>query len=333
MHIAPAWAGILGLLLVLPVVAPQEPYPEPESRPAPKEQEAPPPKPAPRPTPEKPATPPVPVPVPVPAPEPEPKSDAPAVKPVSGAPGPVAQKAPAKPAVKDGGAPESKPALFHSRIRVVLRNGQKLLGIAKGDRLAEKAEGFDFSPAVRKSDFGAGLRIWYSNPGQNYLFIPYAEIDSVETVGRVSDLEIKQLEERAAEEARLARERDGEARMAALRARIRARDAEREAEEAAEEAARKKAEEKLEAVELAQARRLLDRFPPEQGWGEARRTEILAMKSNHLYPSPEELAFLKVYDEWVEAKTRVEEAEKETKETPDEESKKGTPEVRDSSEG
>ncbi|HKE00095.1 MAG TPA: hypothetical protein VKE69_03735 [Planctomycetota bacterium] len=194
---------------------------------------------------------------------------------------------------------------YHSRVRVTLKNGQKLVGIVKQNRLSERAEGFDFFPAAKTEPL-AGLRLWFANPGQNYLFIPHRDIDGIVSMGLVSEFEIHELEARVEAEARAARERDGVERLAALRARANADAAEEQAKDAAD-AKKKKAEEAKENADaLEKAKRLVDRFPPEQGWSAEKKDAILAKKANHLYPSPEELEFVKLFDAWKDAVALVE---------------------------
>jgi hypothetical protein len=224
----------------------------------------------------------------------------------AGGQGPVASRprpaAPPPPvAARTASAPASRPIdAWHARVRVVLTNGQKLTGIVKRNRYAERAEGFDFFPAA-KTDPAAGLRLWFANPGQNYLFISHKEIESIVSLGFVTELEIRDLEAQAEAEALAARERDGAERLAALRSRIKALDAEREGAETSDEAKKKADETKAKSEALEKAKRLVDRFPPEQGWNQDRRDAILAKKTNHLYPTPEELEFVKLFGPWKEA--------------------------------
>ncbi|MBL8695945.1 MAG: hypothetical protein JNJ88_17760 [Planctomycetes bacterium] len=247
-----------------------------------------------------------------------PATPSPSGAPQSGAAVAAAKPAPPPPkASASKGAPASKPAsasavsdILHTRILVILQNGQKITGVAKRNRFVERARGFDFSPA-EKADDGAGIRVWYANPGQNYLFISYKDIATVHSIGNVSDVEVKELEAKAEEEARAARERAGEEHMAALRARLRSRDEDRQAEEklvAAEE--KKKAAEQLKS-ELKSAYKLLAKFPPDEGWSEDRRDEVLAKKLKHVTLTPTETDFLKVFEEWAKAKKLVEDQGKE----------------------
>lgn len=206
---------------------------------------------------------------------------------------------------------ESRPSatLVHDRVQISLRNGQKLVGIVKNQKYAERAEGFNFSTTV-KSDPEAGVRIWFSRPGQNYLFVAYKEIESLKTVARVSDLEVRELEEKLFEEARAARDAEADARLAELKSRESARDDERDSAARKAEEAKKKEVEKQKKAALDKAQHMLDRFPPDQGWGEEKYKEIIAKKANHQYPDAEESAFVKGFDDWKQAKALLDAAEK-----------------------
>jgi hypothetical protein len=212
---------------------------------------------------------------------------------------------------KEASKPASRAAesVFHDRVQLIFKNGQKLSGIVKNHRYAERAEGFDFRSAD-KTDEGAGLRLWFANPGQNYLFVKYKDIQSVNIVARVSDLEIRELEEKIYQEARAASERDGEELASRRSQRLAGRDAERASEEKAAHDAKKKEKEKAKKAALTSAENLLNRFPPDQGWGEEKKKAIIAKKASHLYPDAEETAFLKLFEDWMKAKALVESAEK-----------------------
>ncbi|MFN0206339.1 MAG: hypothetical protein ACKVS6_08485 [Planctomycetota bacterium] len=206
--------------------------------------------------------------------------------------------------------PSSKPAsnIFHDRVQVILKNGQKLSGVVKNHRYAERADGFNFT-ATEKTAAEAGVRIWFANAGQNYLFVKYKDIDSLKTVARVSDLEVRELEEKIYQEAKAAREKEIEERTAELAQKAAARKAEADSEEKAAEDAKKKEFEKTKKAAVTKAQILMNRFPPSQGWGEEKKKEIIAKKANHIYPEPEETAFLKSYDEWVKAKAIIDAVE------------------------
>lgn len=209
-----------------------------------------------------------------------------------------ANRSSASTASKPAAGAESRPSLSpHARVRVSLKNGQRITGIVKNNRMSERAEGFDFFLA-RPDDEKAGLRLWYANAGQSYVFIGHKEIGSVISLGLVSELEIRELEAKAVEEARQIREREASERLATLRDRVRARDAEHESEQKLEADRVRAEEERAKKAELEKAKRLVERFPPDDGWGEEKQKAILAKKANHLYPSAEELEFLKLFETW-----------------------------------
>ncbi|MBI3818053.1 MAG: hypothetical protein HY286_05120 [Planctomycetes bacterium] len=222
------------------------------------------------------------------------------------------QKSASKPAAESR---ESRPAsrgaddVYHDRVQINLNNGQKLVGIVKNHRYAEHAEGFNFSIAD-KDEKDAGVRIWFSRPGQNYLFVPYKDIQSVATLARVSELEVRELEQKLYEEAKAQRDAEAEERLGELQKRAANRDGEREADAKAAAEALKKLQLKNKKAAIEKAQHMMDRFPVDQGWGEDKYKAIIAKKAKHLYPDEEESAFLKNYDDWVKAKTIVEAVDK-----------------------
>lgn len=197
---------------------------------------------------------------------------------------------------------ESRPAgVFHSRVQVTLKNQQKFTGIVKANRFVEVESGVGFRAGV-KEEKGAGVRLWFANKGQNWLFLRYVDIQGVQTIGRVSDIEVREMEARLDAELDERLSRENMERIAEVSAQVKALNDARQKEEA-EEAARKKEEaEKKRKESKDKATKLLERFPEEQGWGEERRKEILKRRNNHIYPTPEEAEFLNVYPEWVKAK-------------------------------
>lgn len=246
------------------------------------------------------------------------------------APGADSRPAPPTAPPAKAGAPaapraESRPVVYHNRVAVTLKNGQKLAGITKNNRLAECESGLGFR-AAEKSEQGAGLRLWFASPGQNWLFLPYRDIETVATTGRVSDIEVRDMEAKFDNELRDRIERETGARVAEIQAELRAREEARQSEEKAAAKAKSEESEKRSKAEVDQAKKLLDRYPPELGWGEERQKEILARKNNRIYPSAEEAEFLKVYDQWTKAKGTVEKAEKKERGEPVEEDEEPAPE-------
>lgn len=213
-----------------------------------------------------------------------------------------------RPATRPAGTASRESTTFHDRVLVMLKNGQKLNGIVKNKKFAERAEGFNYF-STDKDSRGSGLRLWYTRAGQSYLFIPYDEIAHVDTVARVSDLEVRELEESLLAEVAEKRDREAGDRLAMLKMRDRNRDDERASVDQAAEETRKKESEKKKTAAIEKAKRILDRFPPEQGWGEEKKKDIIAKKASRIYPDAEESAFLKLFDSWREAKAIVDAAE------------------------
>ena len=81
----------------------------------------------------------------------------------------------------------------HVRVRVRLRNGNRLTGVVKDGRLVERVDGLRFVDALAL-DTGAGIRLWYSGGTQSYVFIPFASLKSYEVVQRLSQEQLLAIE-------------------------------------------------------------------------------------------------------------------------------------------
>jgi hypothetical protein len=209
---------------------------------------------------------------------------------------------------------------YHARVQVVLKNQQKLTGIVRNNKFAEVEAGLGFK-ASEKNIAGSGLRLWFANPGQNWLFLPYKEIQTVNTIGRVSDIEVREIEAQIDAVLKSRLEKENGERTAEVAAEVKARRDKHEEEVKAEADAKKAEKEKQKKEALEKAQKVLDRFPVEAGWGEEKKAEILKKKAAHLYPTPEEQEFMKMFDEWVKAKKLVEAGNKPDGETGGDEDK------------
>jgi hypothetical protein len=184
---------------------------------------------------------------------------------------------------------------------VVLKNQQKLNGIVKSNKFYEAESGMGFRTTT-KEDRNAGLRLWFAHKGHNWLFLRYNEIQSVNTIGRVSDIEVREMEAKldAELDARLLQENSE--RIAEVSAQVKALNDARQKEEAEAEAKKKAEAEQKKKDALDKATKLMDRFPESQGWSEEKKQEILSKKNNHLYPTAEEIEFLQLFPEWLKAR-------------------------------
>lgn len=212
---------------------------------------------------------------------------------------------------------EGKVVRTNVRVNVRLKNGNRIVGIVKGEQFVERLDGLDFVPTkVLTSD--AGIRIWTFNSGSSYIFIPYAEIQDYRISNRLTDVQLRELEEKIAAEAR----RNEELRRQYLARRQQQRTeqdkADKEEKEEEVEAGKQEKVDKEAARQSAQQALLkwVEDFPPEQGWSEQRLSEIETRRVVvGVAPSPQEMRFVENFALWqqaVELKKRLE-AEKTAK--------------------
>lgn len=112
----------------------------------------------------------------------------------------------------------------HVRVSVRLKNGNRLSGVVKDGRLVERVDGLRFVDASAK-DPGAGIRLWYSNGGRNFVFVPFTDLAEYEVLQRLSQKQLDDIESemqmnelRRQEEQRAAAQRAAEEAKAAEQA-------------------------------------------------------------------------------------------------------------------
>ncbi|MCA8948411.1 MAG: hypothetical protein KDE27_02850 [Planctomycetes bacterium] len=81
----------------------------------------------------------------------------------------------------------------HVKVQVRLNNGNRLEGVVKDGRLVEKVTGLRFEDAHAK-DKGAGIRLWYTGGTRNYVFVPFAELQSYRVLQRLTQKQLAELE-------------------------------------------------------------------------------------------------------------------------------------------
>lgn len=81
----------------------------------------------------------------------------------------------------------------HVKVRVRLKNGNRLTGVVKDGRLVERVDGLRFVDANAR-DAGAGIRLWYSGGTRNYVFVPFRSLRSYEVVQRLSQKQLFDIE-------------------------------------------------------------------------------------------------------------------------------------------
>jgi hypothetical protein len=207
----------------------------------------------------------------------------------------VRQRIEAEVAQKRDAMREGRVIRTNAAVKVRLKNGSRLGGVIKNERLVELPDSLDFVQADIDTP-GAGLRIWYYDNTNSYIFLRYSDVQSYRIEGRLTDVEVKAIEARIEEAKRKAEQQrlDAIARAQGKREgdpKLPDPDAEQKAKEAAD---------KLAAEE--QLLQLLTEFPPEQGWGEGRARQIEAKKITlGVYPDPKSKRFLDIFSDWQKA--------------------------------
>src|SRR5690606_293389 len=90
---------------------------------------------------------------------------------------------------------EGRVAHYNVRVMVRLKNGNRLKGVVKNGRFVELHDGLDFVPTDRDNP-SAGLRVWYTAGTNSFLFIPHSTIAHYKIGVRLSDEQVKALEEK-----------------------------------------------------------------------------------------------------------------------------------------
>lgn len=85
------------------------------------------------------------------------------------------------------------PTATHMRVALRLRNGNRLQGLVRDGRLAERVDGRQFVEA-RANDTGAGVRIWSATGGRDYVFVSFRDIAEYQVLQRLSQRQLEQLE-------------------------------------------------------------------------------------------------------------------------------------------
>ncbi len=225
----------------------------------------------------------------------------------------------------------------HVRVMVRLKNGNKLGGVVKDGQLVERVDGLRFVDA-QAQEAGAGIRLWYSSGGRNYVFVPFADLSEYQVLQRMSQKQLEDIEHemQKTEERRAAQLRDEASRVL---------DANRQPPVAGEEPAgatagdvplapapgqepasavpspAKKVVRKTRAEQAADAAAkekdaaagaakdqqkeyfaLLQEFPLAGGWNQAKRDEIARRKVViGAVPSAQELRFVEKFADWQKA--------------------------------
>lgn len=203
---------------------------------------------------------------------------------------------------------EGKLVRNNVRVTVRLANGSRLRGVVKNGKFIERHDGLAFVQADRATE-GSGLRIWYYDQTNSYIFLPWNTIID-HTIGEVlSDKEVAEMGLELDRLAKAARERSGKS-----------------------DGGQQSGDEKTGGLPGAtpgpggavkppdktttksaltdEQKALLAEFPPEAGWGLDKLKQIEARKIRiGVYPNEKEQSFLDNFSAWNEA-YELQEAEK-----------------------
>lgn len=200
---------------------------------------------------------------------------------------------------------EGKLLRSHVRVTVRLKNGNKIEGVVKDGRLIEKVDGLHFVLAEAKAE-GAGVRVWYYDDTVSYIFLPFEGIHHYKVHERLTSNQIEAIERRIAEEER-------------RRAELRRLEQQRLPETGPPggqtggepgatppgETPPGTGEGKTLTEEEQQMMKLLEEFPPEEGWSEERRAELERRKVTvGVYPAGRDKRFLEIFEQWQRAYER-----------------------------
>lgn len=82
----------------------------------------------------------------------------------------------------------------HVKVRVRLKNGNRLTGVLKGGRVVERVEGQRYVPAAA-SERGAGVRLDYVAGTRGFLFVPFSRLESYRVLQRMTHAQLRELEQ------------------------------------------------------------------------------------------------------------------------------------------
>lgn len=206
---------------------------------------------------------------------------------------------------------EGKVVRSNVRITVRLQNGSRLRGVVKNGRFIEKHDGLIFVPSERVSE-GSGLRLWYYDQTNSYIFLPWGTI-AEHTIGEVlSDDDVTKMGLEMDRQARAARARvvkpgadkagEGDGKP---------KDEGVDTPPAPPGGVVTKAPEKPASQLTAEQKALLAEFPPSAGWSleKLKALELRKIQVN-VWPNEKEKRFIDSFGEWNEAfRIQQEEAE------------------------
>jgi hypothetical protein len=173
-------------------------------------------------------------------------------------------------------APSQEPR--DERVQVLLKNGHSMIGIAKAGVRCERLVRGNFKPCSDLADRSAGVRVWYYQDLDGYIFLDSRVLERIEVLGKLTPEESRALADAIA---------------MAHRSRIVQLPTSRPAARGEDGTGSRPAPVVDPNALTSDERALLERFPPEKGWspekfGELQRRKIVL----HVAPSKEEQSFV-----------------------------------------
>jgi hypothetical protein len=194
---------------------------------------------------------------------------------------------------------EGKVVRSNVRITVRLLNGSRIKGVVKNGKFVERHDGLAFIQSERATE-GAGLRLWYYDQTDSYIFLPWSTV-AEHSIGEVlSDEEVAQMGLELERAARTAREQPVPS-LPGTQPPPPAPPGPAGGTPPPGTVGPVPAPGAGSALTPAQ-QALLAEFPPEAGWGEEKRKQLELRKIQvGVFPNVNEQRFLDNFAAWSEA--------------------------------
>ncbi|HHI80656.1 MAG TPA: hypothetical protein ENK02_11830 [Planctomycetes bacterium] len=193
---------------------------------------------------------------------------------------------------------QSRTVKRNVKVRVRLRNGESLIGVVKEGRFVEKVRGLEFVPADIRTK-GAGIRLWYYDNTDGYIFLPYTMIRTYKILKELTGVEIKAIRDRILERRRKASEL-AKKRLMELKRREQELLKNKNASKKLDKLAKNLKEEEKKRKEEERLLALIQEFPPDKGWGPKKIEEIRIRKvAIGAFPDAKSKRFVEVFEDWV----------------------------------
>jgi hypothetical protein len=199
-------------------------------------------------------------------------------------------------ALGGAGLADSLPVKGDQKVRVTLKNGGIFEGVTRqGIHFERLEDGFFRSVSETEAKWGDGIRVWYPGMARGFVYLRKGDILEIVPLDTIGEDQVAAMRTEVEESSRKALE--ASATIQRLRDEMRANAL---ARTSVSDAAAAAATPVLELPERSPGEYpLLDRFPPEEGWGVAKAERIDERKwTIGVFPSSDERAFLAVLDTW-----------------------------------